>query len=179
MIDANALLPASGPIAWAAMQNVSNSNTTAAAHAAITATAVKTGDSALPAGISIIGLTGVIWTPSGKADSPPAAAVTVGAADASAAPGRLIFSVFFWVTEAESPAAASTVGSTESGIREVCRAEGTMGGFGATGVAPGTERSDGRFKRMVFGPSFSAPTGATPIAESSEMREVLDLAACT
>ena len=90
------------------------------------------------------------------------------------APGRLIFNVFFCVTAALSPP-SSTEGSAESGMREVLRAEADDSGEAeAVGVADGAVRSDGRFRRIVFGPSFS---GATPMAESSEMRDVLDLAA--
>lgn len=47
----------------------------------------------------------------------------------------------------------------------------------------GAARSVGRFKRMVLGAAFSCDVigidVATPIAESSEMRDVFDFAACT
>ena len=89
----------------------------------------------------------------------------------------MIFSVFFCVTVEASAAAASAFGKAESGMRDVCR----IGAVEVLGAA-GADRSDGRFRRIVLGSTFSAPIGAigaTPIAESSEIRDVLDFAACT
>jgi len=56
--------------------------------------------------------------------------------------------------------------------------------MGAAGVAAGDSKSVGRLRRIVLVALFSAADGAdievaTPMAESREMREVLDFAACT
>jgi hypothetical protein len=57
------------------------------------------------------------------------------------------------------------------------------GVIGACAVVPGDARSVGRFRRIVLGATFSCGVigidVATPIAESKEMRDVFDFAACT
>ena len=58
-----------------------------------------------------------------------------------------------------------------------------IGVIEACDVAPGAARSVGRFRRIVLGATFSCGVigidVATPIAESREMRDVFDFAACT
>ena len=89
-------------------------------------------------------------------------------------PGRWSFSVFFCVTAASSSAGTSgaatvaAVGGSETG-----------GLDGASGAGPLGLRSVGRRRRIVFiGAGASFVAGATPMADSSEIREVFDFAAC-
>ena len=165
-------LPEAGPSASLARHNVAAISSSAATDASTIAVTVKAFEPPDPGSMAEIG---IILMPSIEVSS--------AAGSMASAPGRLILSVFFCVTVEVSTFVS---GRTESGMREVWRIGAVpdlaVGGVaGAATGAIGADKSDGRFSRMVLGAAASAGLIGieveTPIAESSEMREVFDFAA--
>lgn len=182
MTVANAFGPATGPIAWEPRQSASNPSVMTAMIAAIAAIVVPTPDDALGTfsrgnGVRLAKSASSKPMPlfAGLAFSSEVAAeaeATGAEAGAEAAPGRLIFNVFFCVTVAGS---GVLCGRTESGMRDVWWIGAVWESGAGVGAFAEGERSDGRFSLIVFG-SLLIPV-PTPIAESSEIRDVLDFAA--